>query len=426
MQENNGASPNTQNGAQGAQPTPQPAQPTAQPAQPQQPAQPAQPQEAAQPYNPYASVNTSLDPQPAQPAQPTQPVAEPAAQPVAQPAAQPAQPFQPQPAQPAAQPAQPANPYAAQGQANPYAQPQPQQPFAQPQPGVPGGPAPVYPSAPQGKGKATGALVCGILAILFSWMPIVGIVLGIVAIVLATSFIRQGGVIGTAKAGRVLGIIGIVLSVVLFVFSMVVGFAALSFISDNSGTTIDLSSSGGVAGSLSSDDALDAEERAARDVVVAQLDKLKASDPAMVAAVAALAEKGFTEQTELTMAECGIDSAEYAKKMLEGFDYEIFLVYLDSTGVEADVSADIVCRDVFDVLSRFDTALGELSSSGALDALTVDELKARIGEEFTKALNEADMDTSGFLDVDVDKVNGTWVIDSASWDEEMDYFFGLV
>lgn len=70
--------------------------------------------------------------------------------------------------------------------------------------------------------RALGALVCGIgstATILAS--AFVSIVLGIVAICLARGCIKRGEDDGTAKAGQICGIVGLVFSILLI---LVVGF----------------------------------------------------------------------------------------------------------------------------------------------------------------------------------------------------------
>ena len=59
-----------------------------------------------------------------------------------------------------------------------------------------------------GKGKATGAMICGILSFIFGLIP------AIIALVLASGYnkVGNGANAGTAKAGKIMGIIGLVLS----------------------------------------------------------------------------------------------------------------------------------------------------------------------------------------------------------------------
>ncbi len=81
----------------------------------------------------------------------------------------------------------------------------------------------------QGNGKAVGALVCGICAIVFSGTIILGLVLGIIAIVLGGSALQQSED-GKAKAGRICGIIGLVLSVVTLIISFIFGVTIFSYV----------------------------------------------------------------------------------------------------------------------------------------------------------------------------------------------------
>lgn len=118
-------------------------------------------------------------------------------------------------------------------------QPAPQPPYGNPgasqgtwaQPPVPAPGAPAdRPST--ASGKAIGALVCGVLAILTCETVVFGIILGIVAIVLAGSAIREWGSDGKAVAGRICGIIGLVLSTLCLVSYLVlgaIGFAVMDY-----------------------------------------------------------------------------------------------------------------------------------------------------------------------------------------------------
>ena len=68
------------------------------------------------------------------------------------------------------------------------------------------------PMPPQpGKSAATGSLVCGIVSLVTWWLgyfAIIGLVLGIVAIVLSIKAKKSGFVGGMATGGMVMGIIG--------------------------------------------------------------------------------------------------------------------------------------------------------------------------------------------------------------------------
>ncbi len=70
-------------------------------------------------------------------------------------------------------------------------------------------------------GKATAAVVLGVISLLGLLSPIVGIVCGIIAIVLSSLAKTDGMVIGRAKTGRVLGIIGTVIGVAMWIINII-------------------------------------------------------------------------------------------------------------------------------------------------------------------------------------------------------------
>jgi hypothetical protein len=92
-------------------------------------------------------------------------------------------------------------------------------------------PSPATPLAPApggGNGMATGALVCGIGAVLLAWIPFIvvaGLVLAILALVFGVQGVRRANVTSTGRgqalAGIVLGALGIALSVVGVILSVV-------------------------------------------------------------------------------------------------------------------------------------------------------------------------------------------------------------
>ena len=352
-----------------AQPT-EPVQPVAEPTQPV--AQPAQPTaDPTQPVNPYAS------------SQPATPEPAPASNPYQQAYSGGAAPAQPtQPVNPYAAPSPVAPPDGAQGQVPPYGQPpmgQPVPPYGQPQ--------------PAGNGKATGALICGI--------------------------------------------IGIVLAVLMFIGSMVFGMAVYSQVMDEIDTpaaSISSSSSNSApSSSLSAPSASRAypegvsiteDERVACDVVGAEMEKLRNADPAVVSTVAALIEDGFYQASDLTLAECGVDPNEVARLMLQDFDYQASMVLASSDGT-GFVAYDVKVRDIFDVLSDFGDKLDTLSNSPELSSMTQDQAKARIGELFIESIKGADMEDDGYFSVDIAKSGSTWSMVQSSWDDEIDYFFGV-
>ena len=199
--------------------------------------------------NPYAGDPTgpsfgnepqpSVDPygQPSDPyGQPAQPSADPYGQP-SDPYGQPAQPTQPsvdpygQPSDPYGQPAQPTgNMYSANPGPAPSADPytQPYNPTASPNYGQ--GNYNFNGSSTLGEpedGKATGGLICSILSIVFCccW---IGIILAPIGMILSKSAINAGNTTDKAKAGWIVGIIGLVINILIilgYVLAIIAGIA---------------------------------------------------------------------------------------------------------------------------------------------------------------------------------------------------------
>ena len=74
----------------------------------------------------------------------------------------------------------------------------------------------------QKNGKATAALVLGIISLIGICIPIAGIICGIIAIILAVMAKKEGSTDGKQKAGMILGIIGIVISIIMWIFNAVI------------------------------------------------------------------------------------------------------------------------------------------------------------------------------------------------------------
>ncbi len=368
----------------------------------------------------------SASPQPVPSQTPDQPTAAMPMQPAEQPTA--AMPSQAPDQATAAMPQQPADQFTAPmpTQQMPPAPDQTDAPVP-PAPGQPGTPAPPAPVS-AGQPSPTGALVCGILAIVFCFIPIVGIVLGIVAIVLAGKYFKAGGTQGQGKAGRICGIVGLILSIIMIIVNCVLLFTTLSIL-DNYGvtersvvetTTSSASSSSRAATSTE----FTAEEQEVFDVVNPELDKIKNQDPEVVAVVAKMIEESFDEtmSTEgLSFANLGIDATALAKSMMNGFEYTpAFASVVDD---EATASYDVICKDEYTILSEFSDATEPLLDN-AEQFTTTEEVYAALGKALMDAVNKTPAEDDGYLSLGLTKEGSSWVINQKSWEEALEDLFG--
>ena len=332
------------------------------------------------------------------------------------PAASPTPPPPPAPGQ-----AQPAQPYQA---AAPYGQPQ--QPFAPGQPVNPyGQPMAGYYQQPAKSGKATGALVCGIFAILLAWAPLFGIILGIVAIVLAVKAVKEAGKDGKATGGTVCGIIGIVLSVLSFILYLVIGFGAMAYVAAHPGSVTVTENTPSLSDSGSNSSALGAteDEKQAEAVAQAELDKLKNQDPAFVQQLAAQLDAEFADSAGYSLAELGVDPVAFVQWLLADFDYQLDGTYTNSDGT-GTTYADVTMRDVYAFASTFMTDATAFSRSTEAGSMDEAAMKAKLGELFNAAMEKTTDTTESYIGVDLVKQGDAWVIDEESWADETELLFG--
>ncbi len=320
--------------------------------------------------------------------------------------------------QPSGQPTMPVQPQSpTQPTANPYAQPQ-QPVYTGQQPNSYGQPAPAYYQQPTGSnGKAIGALVCGILAILTSGSVLFGIVLGIVAIVLASKAVKESGKDGKATGGKVCGIAGIVLSVLALIMYSLIFFGAMAYVvaesGNSSGSTYSLSSS------LTSEN-----EKAMEAAASAELDKLKNIDPAIVQTIASKLDKGMKDSTDYSLTELGVDPAEFAKWMLTDFSYELDGAYENADGT-GTVYADLELRDAFAFANQFMDDAQALVDSGAMAGMDESAAKAKLGEIYKAAMAKSTGMTDSYVSIELKKTGDKWEVDQTAWASELESVFGL-
>lgn len=180
-----------------------PEQPAA-PGQPTVPEQPAQPQQPAAPEQPTQEFPSAEQFPPAPPTQPTQPI---------------------QPQQPAmtVQPPQAPGGYQAPGQP--------------PVPPVAPGGYPGYQGVPQPtqtKGLAISALIVGIASLVFCWIPVIGILGGIAAVVLGIIAIKKAQSKGMSITGIITGALAILSATAILIFTVMFITAVSDTVSEQS------------------------------------------------------------------------------------------------------------------------------------------------------------------------------------------------
>lgn len=282
-----------------------------------------------------------------------------------------------------------------------------------------------------GSGKALGSLICGICAIVFSGTVIISIILGVIAIVLASQYVKSFGKDGKATGGKVCGVIGIVFSILMLIIYIFSGIFLAAVFNEYSSSPSSSYSYSYDSGSSSSDSdssstlPTDADEQAAIDAASAILDELKNPTDADISALASGLDEGFAQESGLeSLSDLGIESREFAEWLLSGLTYEIddAFVYSDGTGT---VYADVTTKDYYEFMYIFSDNIDTFVASDEAATITDDAAaNAKIGELLRDAMAKTPT-TVNYASIEVKKVGGTWVVDDESLEELAQSIFGI-
>ena len=330
------------------------------------------------------------------------------------PAPMPAQAPQPTPA-PAPMPGQPQQPVM------PPMPPQPGMPGAQMggQPPMPGAPMPGAPMP--GQQPSMTPMVCGILSIIGAFfMNIVGLILGIVAIVTGNKQLRMYGPAAAprAKTGRTCGIIGKILSglsILLSIFLVIAAVAVFDYATDDYlGPQANL---GGIQSSFYGEDTAAAEADVERAVVVVMDDIVSGTNAEMTDELQDVMDdldSGSVAGEELVFAPAGIYAADVNKAMMNGASYTVDSV--DVIGNIAYVDVTVRCKTLISNLDVFQNLLEEDAERNPDKYATTDGVLAGSKENYFKSFEQSDfVETSLFIIVE--KTASTWEIH----DDELEY-----
>lgn len=169
-------------------------------------------------------------------------------------------------------------------------------------------------------------------------------------------------------------------------------------------------------------------DQAVEAVVAERLDAFKNGDDDAIEEVSDIINDGWMDLAYgSTLEDCGTDSTEYARVMLDGFDYTIDGVDVDESAGTAEVEVTVTSRDVFEVIDNFEYMLDAYQSSDEYAYTTVDQDLERYGTMLIEAANNADLssDNSFTLTLEEDG-DGEWELDEDTWDVEIDWLFNIV
>lgn len=129
-----------------------------------------------------------------------------------------------------------------------------------------------------------------------------------------------------------------------------------------------------------------APEDVIREGVTTELEGIKTFDDATVAdIVSGMETSGSFEQY-------GIDSEEFCRVWLDGFDYQLGDVSV--TGSDASVTLDLTCKSFSAALEDFEQRVTNFSEDPAAREMDSDEINAKVGELLMESMAAAPLSTT--------------------------------
>lgn len=295
--------------------------------------------------------------------------------------------------------------------------PAPAAPLPGPEP-APAAPQ-AFPPAPQLPGpaaKSTGvlALILGIASILLCFLPIISTIMGIAAIALAIRSARRAEYSGALTAGKVTGIIGTVLSLlVLILIILSITVASRMY-----------GSFGSPASNIGVDQGHTADQQRAWTAVEDKMDALASQNEQDAAAIADLFTRYVNDDAEFAPYMQGCDPALYATWSVLGLEFEDDGVFI--AGQEGYAYVNVTARDGFELVDLWSDLLDQAAADPGLANTTDEEFAQIFTDTYLQALAASNemYETTIMLDLQQDG-DGTWSVVEESWDEAIAYLFGL-
>lgn len=264
------------------------------------------------------------------------------------------------------------------------------------------------PSSQPSNGKVTGAFVCGILSIIFAFiMPIVGIILGIVAIAIGSSAYRETQE-SRAKTGKTCGIVGLVISILWIVIAIIFSATILAMVSSadpsllnsNGSSSINTPATPSTPSTPSSDD-----EAAAMACVQDYLDTNLTFSDSEISSLASQIDSSFSSSTGFGLSQVGVDPNQFAKWLVG--DLSGTATSANVADGEGTVTCSITTRDFDYFMTDFQTSVNNLDSSSFSD---MDSAYQAIGALMLQSMDSTPVVTRT-LDIDVENTMGEWDIE---------------
>lgn len=167
----------------------------------------------------------------------------------------------------------------------------------------------------------------------------------------------------------------------------------------------------------------DAEEAAIEEAISARLDAITQKDAELADWMAQGIDEMFSS-SGYSLSDIGVDPQSVAQWLMEGFTYQLdgAYAYDDGTGT---VYAELEMHDLYALLNEFNRATEELINSGEMEGMSEAEGLTTLGQAFTAAMQSTSDMTDFYAAFDMEKQDDEWHVTQESWEEELEFAFGL-
>lgn len=271
---------------------------------------------------------------------------------------------------------------------------------------------------------AVTAVILGALSILLSAVPVIGLVLAVAAIWCAVRATRGTASTGMSTAGKVLGIAGTIISVLISLLYIAALLFAVDIVRGSyeylSPEPLDALGDSETP-ALEPDRELDEDEREAWDAVATRFDAIDPSDPALQGAVKEHLAGMLLDDGAQDLAPYGADAEAYATWMLVGLTYENTGIFV--SGDTGTCFVDVEHRSPLDFIVAWATTLDDAADDPANQHLPQDQAAVLMQEVFYGCLAGCTSTTDTSLVLKLERVDGAWTVTEDSWQAAMKNLF---
>ena len=235
-------------------------------------------------------------------------------------------------------------------------------------------------------------------------MPIVGLILGIVAIAIGSSAYRETQE-SRAKTGKTCGIVGLVISVLWIVIAIIFSATILAMVSSADPSLLNSNGSSSINTPATPSTPSSDDEAAAMASVQSYLDTNLTFSDSEISTLASEIDSSFSSSTGFGLSQIGVDPNQFAKWLVG--DLSGTATSATVKDGEGTVTCSITTRDFDYFMTDFQTSVNNLDYSSFSD---MDSAYQAIGALMLQSMDSTPVVTRT-LDIDVENNLGEWDIE---------------